>query len=92
MLATENPMAQKLYRIRSRVRIADKTTAAVALVSEGSRALATMATEAATMRDAAEAAGDFTDAEMWEGIRTTLLAATEHTEAIRRLTSEARYR
>lgn len=91
-MLTENPMGQKLYRMRSRVRITDRTIEAVEKVSEGHRALLAMAAEAEQMRSSADAAGDTADAQMWEGIRMTLLAATEHTEAVRRLTAEARRR
>jgi hypothetical protein len=91
-MLTENPMAQKLYRMRSRVRVSDRTTEAVEQITQGHRALLAMAAEAEQMRTDADAAGDSADAQMWEGIRMTLLAATEHTEAVRRLTAETRRR
>jgi hypothetical protein len=89
-MLTENPMAQKLYRMKTRVRVSDRTTEAVEQITQGHRALLAMAAEAEQMRSEADAAGDSTDAQMWEGIRMTLLAATEHTEAVRRLTAETR--
>ena len=41
-MLTESPMAQKLYRMKTRVRVSDRTTEAVEQITQGHRALLAM--------------------------------------------------